>query len=102
MHGVSGEDQREERSPSYFNAEEAAIVVNYIDKLLNAKKVGKKVVINPDRDHTVRDLKSLKTRHLHYKSHLATNIELFPPSPRKYCPIMFQCTEKIVLLGQKA
>ena len=49
-----------------------------------------------------RDLKSLKTRHLHYKSHLATNIELFPPSPRKYCPIMFQCTEKIVLLGQKA
>ena len=49
-----------------------------------------------------RDLKSLKTRHLHYKSHLVTNIELFPSSLRKYCPIMFQCTEKIVLLGQKA
>ena len=51
---------------------------------------------------SVRDLKGLKTRHLHYKSHLATNIELFPPSPRKYHPIMFQYTKKIVLLGQKA
>ena len=41
-----------------------------------------------------RGLNSLKTRHLHYKSHLATNIELFPPNPRTYCPIMFQCTKK--------
>ena len=37
FHGVIGEDKREARSPSYFNAEEAFIVVNYLEKLLTNK-----------------------------------------------------------------
>ncbi len=45
FHGVVGEDKREERSPSFFNAEEAVIVVNYLEKLLtNKQKVGKQVL----------------------------------------------------------
>ncbi len=40
FHGVCGNDKREERSPSYFNPEEAAIVVSYVEKLLaNKQKV---------------------------------------------------------------
>ena len=38
FHGVVGEDKREERSPSFFNAEEAVIVVNYLEKLLTNKQ----------------------------------------------------------------
>ena len=38
FHGVVGEDKREERSPSFFNAEEAVIVVNYLEKLLTSKQ----------------------------------------------------------------
>ena len=38
--GIYGTDQREERSPSYFNPEEANVVVDYVDKLLaNKQKV---------------------------------------------------------------
>ena len=49
----------------------------------------------------LRNLNSLKTRHLHCKSHLAINIELFPPSPRKYRPIMFQCTKWLYCCGKR-
>ncbi len=38
FHGVVGEDKREARSPSFFNAEEAVIVVNYVEKLLTNKQ----------------------------------------------------------------
>ena len=44
FHGVIGEDKREARSPSFFNAEEAVTVVDYIQDLLTAKKgISKKV-----------------------------------------------------------
>ena len=44
FHGVVGEDQREARSPSYFNPEEAAIVVQYVQDLLETKDAAKKVI----------------------------------------------------------
>jgi helicase MOV-10 len=34
FHGVEGEDQRESNSPSFFNATEASIVADYVDKLI--------------------------------------------------------------------
>ena len=37
FHGVVGEDKREARSPSFFNAEEASLVVSYVEKLLTNK-----------------------------------------------------------------
>lgn len=41
FHGIFGQDKRELRSPSYFNPEEVACVVDYVDKLLSTKqKVG--------------------------------------------------------------
>ena len=44
FHGVIGEDKREARSPSFFNAEEAVMVVDYIQDLLTAKNgISKKV-----------------------------------------------------------
>lgn len=36
FHSVQGKDQREERSPSFFNPHEVEIVVNYLEKLLTA------------------------------------------------------------------
>ena len=45
FHGVVGEDQREARSPSYFNPEEAAIVVQYVQDLLETKDGAKKVIL---------------------------------------------------------
>ena len=46
FHGIIGEDKREARSPSFFNAEEAVIVVDYIQELLTAKTgIAKKVSI---------------------------------------------------------
>ena len=45
FHGVIGEDKREARSPSFFNAEEVVTVVDYIQDLLTAKKgISKKVM----------------------------------------------------------
>ena len=38
FHGIIGEDKREARSPSFFNAEEAVQVVDYIQWLLTAKQ----------------------------------------------------------------
>ena len=46
FHGIVGDDQRESRSPSYFNPEEAAMVVQYVQDLLEVKEksVAKKVL----------------------------------------------------------
>jgi helicase MOV-10 len=41
FHGVIGKDEREERSPSFFNADEASIVVKYVEELLKARGVRK-------------------------------------------------------------
>lgn len=38
FHGVIGQDQREQKSPSYFNPEEVSVVVNYVKMLLDVKK----------------------------------------------------------------
>ena len=47
FHGIVGEDKREARSPSFFNAEEAVTVVDYIQDLLTAKKgISKKVMFD--------------------------------------------------------
>ena len=43
FHSVIGEDMREERSPSFFNASEVAIVINYIEELMAARKGGMKL-----------------------------------------------------------
>ena len=48
-----------------------------------------------------RERNIFQMRHLHYKSPVAVNIELFPPSPRKYHPIMCQCTKKDCIAGAK-
>merc|ERR1712223_411507 len=68
FHGVVGEDQREARSPSYFNPEEAAIVVQYVQDLLETKDAAKKVepseigIISPYRRQVqkIRDLMNRK------------------------------------------
>ncbi|XP_071140956.1 putative helicase MOV-10 [Mytilus edulis] len=45
FHGVIGQDMREARSPSFFNAEEVSVVHSYVNSLLKEKKRGLK--INP-------------------------------------------------------
>jgi helicase MOV-10 len=40
FHGIVGEDMREERSPSFFNAQEVAIVVQYVEDLMTCRKGG--------------------------------------------------------------
>ena len=37
FHGVIGQDLKEESSPSFFNPEEVAIVVDYVKKLLQMR-----------------------------------------------------------------
>ena len=37
FHGVVGKDEREERSPSFFNVDEIAVVKEYLSKLLTSK-----------------------------------------------------------------
>ncbi|NXK89922.1 SDE3 helicase, partial [Formicarius rufipectus] len=37
FHGVCGEDQREEKSPSFFNTAEIEVLVNYLKKLLQSQ-----------------------------------------------------------------
>ena len=45
FHGVVGDDQREAKSPSYFNPEECAMVVSYVQDLLEQHKgTGKKIL----------------------------------------------------------
>jgi len=36
FHGVVGKDEREERSPSFFNVDEISVVKGYVDKLLRS------------------------------------------------------------------
>uniref|UniRef100_H2YF51 DNA2/NAM7 helicase-like C-terminal domain-containing protein n=1 Tax=Ciona savignyi TaxID=51511 RepID=H2YF51_CIOSA len=38
FHGICGRDVKEENSPSYFNGEEAAMVYDYVKKLLETRK----------------------------------------------------------------
>ena len=38
FHAISGEDEREEGSPSYFNIYEAMEVVDYVKRLLKSEK----------------------------------------------------------------
>lgn len=62
FHGVIGEDMREERSPSFFNPQEVAIVVQYVEELMAYRKVKLKEtdigVISPYRKqvHFIRFL----------------------------------------------
>ena len=51
FHGVVGEDQREEKSPSYFNPEECSLAVQYVKDLLEVKHVKPKDIgiISPYR-----------------------------------------------------
>jgi len=37
FHGVTGFDDREERSPSFFNLDEVEVVVDYVEKLMDCK-----------------------------------------------------------------
>ena len=39
FHGVSGQDTREANSPSFFNLEEIAVVVDYVEKLLSTRGI---------------------------------------------------------------
>jgi len=40
FHGVLGKDEREEKSPSFFNRSEATIVMNYVRNLLEERSLG--------------------------------------------------------------
>lgn len=40
FHGVIGKDTREESSPSFFNIDEASLVKNYCEKLVENRKSG--------------------------------------------------------------
>ena len=69
-----GEDQRESRSPSYFNPEEAAMVVQYVQELLEEKEKGiRKVlpkeigIISPYRQQ-VRKIKELMNKKFQNKT----------------------------------
>ena len=72
FHGIVGDDQREAKSPSYFNPEEAAKIVQYIDELLDSKKLPQKItpeqigVISPYR-RQVQKIKELLNRKLQKK-----------------------------------
>ena len=37
FHALEGTDMRESKSPSFFNAEECEVVVDYVQKLLSSK-----------------------------------------------------------------
>ena len=69
-----GEDQRESRSPSYFNPEEAAMVVQYVQELLEEKEKGirrvlpKEIgIISPYRQQ-VRKIKELMNKKFQNKT----------------------------------
>ena len=51
FHGVQGEEEREARSPSWFNTDEVMRVVNYVEKLMDCKsprvKAGQIGIISP-------------------------------------------------------
>ncbi|XP_071082763.1 putative helicase MOV-10 [Haliotis cracherodii] len=45
FHAVMGEDMREERSPSFFNPEEAVTVINYVKQILSTRIRGKQIKV---------------------------------------------------------
>ena len=79
FHGIVGEDQREARSPSYFNPEEAAMVVQYVQDLLdNDKGSAKKVCIH------ILAPKKLKLKHffLYFRLILKKLVSFLPTGDR--------------------
>lgn len=70
FHGVIGQDMREERSPSFFNAEEASEVLKYVTKLLTEKRGGYKVkpsdigIISPYRKQVCLHQRTLSMYHI--------------------------------------
>ena len=44
--GLVGQDNREPNNPSYYNAEEAAVVVLYLEKILTLNQIGIEKVNN--------------------------------------------------------
>jgi helicase MOV-10 len=46
FHSVTGRDTREGKNPSFFNPEEANIVVDYLQKLLDNKQRGMQKVVD--------------------------------------------------------
>ena len=55
--GIVGKDEREERSPSFFNVDEIATVMDYVDKLLEERKFPVKAkdigIISPYRKQVI-------------------------------------------------
>ncbi|NXR46798.1 SDE3 helicase, partial [Hippolais icterina] len=47
FHGVCGEDQREAKSPSFFNTAEIEILVHYLKKLLQSRGKGRCPTVSP-------------------------------------------------------
>ncbi|NWX36340.1 SDE3 helicase, partial [Notiomystis cincta] len=47
FHGVCGEDQREARSPSFFNTAEIEVLVHYLKKLLQSRGEGSCPTVSP-------------------------------------------------------
>lgn len=62
FHAVMGEDMREERSPSFFNPEEAVTVINYVKQILSTRIRGKQIkveeigIISPYRKQVGRKI----------------------------------------------
>ena len=92
FHSVIGEDKREGRSPSFFNPGEAAIVVDYLEKLLtgfgNTKPKGREIgIISPYRRQVqkIRDLMNHKFQNtrLDWKPVTVGSTEEFQGQERK-------------------
>lgn len=70
FHGVSGQDEREGCSPSFFNACEAKVVVDYVQDLLQARDVQPKVtesdiaIISPYRRQVEKIRKLLEKKRI--------------------------------------
>lgn len=47
FHGVCGEDQREAKSPSFFNTAEIEVLVHYLKKLLQSRGKGSCPTVSP-------------------------------------------------------
>ncbi|XP_052781823.1 putative helicase MOV-10 [Mya arenaria] len=70
FHGVAGEDMREERSPSFFNPVEVAVVTKYVEELLACRTGGINLkpadigVISPYRKQVQKIQQVLRKKHL--------------------------------------
>lgn len=71
FHGVYGRDQREKKSPSYFNAEEVAIVLGYVQKLVTARNMGLRIeqhqigIITPYKQQVHKIKNELQKKNFH-------------------------------------